>query len=59
MEDINRAMMKVINDPAMKIRFMQLGISPKSMPRSQFDSVLKEDWAQSGAVMARLKNYLD
>jgi tripartite-type tricarboxylate transporter receptor subunit TctC len=59
MEDINRAMMRVINDPAMKIRFMQLGISPKSMPRSQFDSVLKEDWAQSGAVMARLKNYLD
>ena len=59
MEDINRAMSKVINDPAMKRRFNQLGISPQSMSRSKFESVLKEDWAQAIPLMAQLKKLQD
>jgi tripartite-type tricarboxylate transporter receptor subunit TctC len=58
-EDINRAMSKVINDPAMKRRFNQLGISPQSMSRSKFETVLKEDWVQAIPLMTQIKKVQD
>lgn len=53
LEEMNRAVAKVISDPAMKLRFFQLGISPKSLPRAQFDSLLKEDWLQSSQLISQ------
>jgi tripartite-type tricarboxylate transporter receptor subunit TctC len=52
---MNRAVEKVLNDPAMKVRFTQLGISPTLLSPTQFDAVLKADWLHSSALIADLK----
>ncbi len=54
-QDMNRAVEKVLNDPAMKVRFTQLGISPTLLSPTQFDAVLKADWLHSSALIADLK----
>lgn len=54
-DDMNRAVAKVINDPAMKSRFTQLGISPKSLSRAQFENVLKDDWLNASPLIAQFK----
>ncbi|MEY2947438.1 MAG: hypothetical protein RL084_835 [Pseudomonadota bacterium] len=59
LEEINRAMSKVIDDPAMKLRFNQMGIAPQSMSRTKFDNLLKEDWAQANPLMTQLKKLQD
>lgn len=50
-ENVNRALAKVIKEPAMKARFMQLGISPRSMSRAQFDRLLEDDWSGASQLI--------
>ncbi|PQA80958.1 hypothetical protein C5F52_23275 [Limnohabitans sp. TS-CS-82] len=54
-DDMNRAVAKVINDSVMKTRFTQIGISPKSLSRSQFDNLLKDDWLQASPLIEQFK----
>ncbi len=54
-EDINRAVAKVINEPTMHTRLTQLGLYPKSLSRAQFDSVLKDDWLHASQLMDQFK----
>jgi tripartite-type tricarboxylate transporter receptor subunit TctC len=54
-QDMSRAVDSVLNDPAMKVRFTQLGISPTLASPAQFDAVLKADWLHSAALIADLK----
>jgi tripartite-type tricarboxylate transporter receptor subunit TctC len=54
-DDMNRAVTKIINDSGMKTRFTQMGISPKSLSRSQFESVLKDDWLHASQLIAQFK----
>lgn len=54
-QEMSRAVDKVLNDPAMKVRFTQLGISPTFSSPAQFDEVLKADWLHSAALIADLK----
>jgi tripartite-type tricarboxylate transporter receptor subunit TctC len=54
-DEMNLAVAKVINDPAMKTRFTQLGVSPKALSRAQFDSVLKDDWQHASPFIAQFK----
>ena len=58
-DEMSRAVAKVINDPAMKPRFMQLGIAPISIPQTQFDILLKEDWLQASRLISQLKIVLE
>lgn len=58
-DDMNRAVAKVINDSAMKTRFTQLGISPKSLSRVQFDTVLKDDWLFASPLISQFKMVQD
>jgi tripartite-type tricarboxylate transporter receptor subunit TctC len=51
-QDMSRAVDKVLSDPAMKMRFTQLGISPTLLSPPQFDAVLKADWLHSAALIA-------
>jgi tripartite-type tricarboxylate transporter receptor subunit TctC len=50
-ENVNRALTKAIKEPAMKARFMQLGISPRSMSRAQFDRLLEDDWSGASQLI--------
>jgi len=52
---MSRAVDKVLSDPAMKVRFTQLGISPTLSSPTQFDAVLKADWLHSAALIADFK----
>jgi tripartite-type tricarboxylate transporter receptor subunit TctC len=54
-DDMNRAVAKVVNDSVMKTRFTQMGISPKSLSRSQFDNLLKDDWLQASPLIEQFK----
>ena len=54
-QDMSRAVDSVLNDPAMKVRFTQLGISPTFASPAQFDAVLKADWLHSAALIADFK----
>ena len=54
-QDMSRAVDKVLRDPAMKLRFTQLGISPTLSTPTQFDAVLKADWLHSTALIADFK----
>jgi tripartite-type tricarboxylate transporter receptor subunit TctC len=54
-QELSRAVAKVLSEPAMKMRFTQLGISPTLLSPTQFDAVLKADWLQSSALIADLK----
>lgn len=58
-QSMSGAMDKVMNDPAMKLRFSQLGISPTVLSPGQFDEVLKVDWVHSSALIGDLKIYPD
>lgn len=53
--EMNRVVAKVLNDPIMKTRFMQLGLSPYPSTLAQFDVVLKDDWHQANALMTDFK----
>jgi tripartite-type tricarboxylate transporter receptor subunit TctC len=52
---MNLAMAKVINDPVMKTRYTQLGVSPQSLSRLQFERVLKDDWLHASPLIAEFK----
>ena len=54
-QNMSRAVGKVLSDPAMKVRFTQLGISPTLSSPTQFDAVLKADWLHSTALIADFK----
>jgi tripartite-type tricarboxylate transporter receptor subunit TctC len=54
-EVMNRAVTKVINDPIMKSRFNQMGISPRSMARGQFEGILKDDWLHTSSLVVQFK----
>lgn len=53
--EMNRAVAKVLNDPVMKNRLMQLGLTPHPSTLAQFDAVLKDDWHQANALMTEFK----
>ena len=51
-QNLNRAVAKVINDPVLKVRFAQLGISPKVMPQARFESLLNEEWLRVSPMIS-------
>ncbi len=54
-QDMRQAVDKVLSDPAMKVRFTQLGITPTFASPNEFDEVLKADWRHSANLIADLK----
>lgn len=54
-QNMNRAVAKVINDPAMKVRFSQMGISPKTMSQAGFDLMLNEEWLHTSPLISQFK----
>lgn len=59
LDEMSRAIHKVINDPNVKLRFNQLGFFPRVLPRSQFETVLKGDWQNTSELMTQFKNEPD
>lgn len=59
LQDINRAAAKVFEEPQTKARLQQLGLTIRSMPVAQFESLLREDWRQASDQLARFKGSLD
>jgi tripartite-type tricarboxylate transporter receptor subunit TctC len=53
--EINVAVAKIINDPKMKIRFQQMGVSPKSITVPQFNQLLQDDWIYASNLINQLK----
>lgn len=51
----SRAFSRVINDPQMKSRILQLGLDHNVMSPSQFDRFLRDDWKRSSDLISELK----
>lgn len=58
-QDINRAVTKVFEEPETKARLQQLGLTIRPMPVAQFERLLRDDWAQIAAHLANIKDPLD
>ena len=59
LQDINRAVALVFEDPPTKARLHKLGFTVRPMPVAQFESLLREDWRQASDQLARFKGSLD
>ena len=59
LQDINRAAAKVVEEPQTKARLQQLGLTIRSMPVAQFESLLRDDWSQTAAQLTHIKNPLN
>jgi tripartite-type tricarboxylate transporter receptor subunit TctC len=49
-QDINRAVARVFEDPQTQTRFQQMGLSLRSLTVAQFESLLREDWRQVSGI---------
>lgn len=58
-QQVNRAVAHILQDPALLARFHESGISSKAMSASGFDELLHDDWIQSSSIMRRFKITLD
>lgn len=58
-QEINLAVTKVFDEPETKARLHQLGLTIRTMPVAQFESMLREDWRQASDQLARFKGSLD
>jgi tripartite-type tricarboxylate transporter receptor subunit TctC len=54
-QEMNRAVIHVLNDPSMKNRLTNLGISLQSLSLGEFDELLKNDWQQARSLMTELR----
>jgi tripartite-type tricarboxylate transporter receptor subunit TctC len=52
---MNQAVARVLADPVMKSQFYQLGIAPKALPNHEFETVLKNSWVESTALISKIK----
>lgn len=59
LQDINRAVALVFEDPPTKARLHKLGFTVRPIPVAQFESLLREDWRQASDQLARFKGSLD
>lgn len=59
LQDINRAVAMVFEDPPTKARLHKLGFTVKPMAVAHFESLLREDWRQASDQLARFKGSLD
>jgi tripartite-type tricarboxylate transporter receptor subunit TctC len=57
--EINRAVATVMDDPQMKTRLHQLGLSLRPMSVAQIESFLRDDWREVTEKLGRLKLSLD
>ncbi len=58
-QDINRAVAKVLDEPKIKARFQQMGLTIYPMPVAQFESLLRDDWRRASSQVLKLKHSLD
>lgn len=58
-QNINRAVAKVFEEPQTIARFQQLGLTIRPMPVSQFENLLRDDWRQASAQLTQFKGSLD
>jgi tripartite-type tricarboxylate transporter receptor subunit TctC len=58
-QDINRAVAKVFEQPDTQARLQQLSLTIRPMPVAHFESLLRDDWAQIAAQLANIKDSLD
>jgi tripartite-type tricarboxylate transporter receptor subunit TctC len=50
-ERLNAAMQKVLADPAVQLRFNNLGVETASMSSDDFQKLLRADWDTAGAIV--------
>lgn len=58
-QEINRAVTKVFDEPETKARLQQLGLTIRPMPVAQFERLLRDDWHQTAGQLAHIKVSLD
>jgi tripartite-type tricarboxylate transporter receptor subunit TctC len=54
-QDINRAMAKVFEEPQTKTRFQKMGLNIRPMAVAQFESMLRDDWRLTADQSAQIK----
>lgn len=58
-QEINRAVANVLNEPRIKAQLQQMGLSIRPMSVAQFESLLRDDWLQTSNQLLRIKGSLD
>ena len=58
-QEINRAVANVLNEPRIKTQLQQMGLSIRPMSVAQFESLLRDDWLQTSNQLLRIKGSLD
>lgn len=58
-QEINRTVAKVLDEPKIKSRLQQLGLTIHPMSVAQFESLLRDDWRSATAQLANFKGSLD
>lgn len=58
-QEINLALAKVLDEPKIRARLHQLGLTIRTMPVAQFESWLRDDWLQASRQLAHFKGSLD
>lgn len=58
-QEINRAVTKVFDEPETKARLQQLSLTIRTMPVAQFESLLRDDWRQTSGLLANIKSPLN
>lgn len=58
-QEMNQAVGKVLNEPAIKDRLNQLGVSSNSLTSVQFDALLKDEWFRASHVITQSKIIAD
>lgn len=58
-QEVNRALGRVMNDPLIKNRFNQLGIASKAMTLENFDALLKDEWRKASLLIRQSKVIVD
>ena len=58
-QGMNLAVAKVFDDPQMKARLQQLGLSIRPMSVASFESLLRDDYRQAASFLSHFKGSFD
>jgi len=59
LQNINRAVSRVFEEPQTKTRLQQMGLLTRPLSVAQFESLLRDDWSQTAVLLSNIKKSLD